>query len=97
MQKLVFKENGKNQKNVDKFPIPLHNVTNIKKYAFDGCSNISAVYYEGSSEQWAGVAVGSDNGNFNNVVANSLVFNAKENRNSMRSSYKNRSFYWRYR
>ncbi|MBR5218388.1 MAG: leucine-rich repeat protein [Clostridia bacterium] len=63
---------------LDEIVIPV-SVTNIKKYAFDGCSNISAVYYEGSSEQWAGVAVGSDNGNFNNVVANSLVFNAKEN------------------
>ena len=39
-------------------PIP---VTSIDSYAFSGCSNLNAVYYGGTSSNWSGISISSNN------------------------------------
>lgn len=36
-------------------------VTNIGQSAFDGCSNLKTVFYEGTEEQWEAISIGSSN------------------------------------
>ena len=36
-------------------------VTSIGESAFGGCTNLATVYYAGTKEQWAAVAIGADN------------------------------------
>ena len=46
-------------------------VTTISDYAFYGCNGITAVYYEGSAEQWINVSIGQGN----DILINALVGN----------------------
>jgi len=36
-------------------------VTNIAEYAFDGCRNLSDVYYTGTEEEWGNITIGNNN------------------------------------
>ncbi len=46
-------------------------VTTISDYAFYGCNGITAVYYEGSAEQWMNVSIGQGN----DILINNLIGN----------------------
>ncbi len=50
---------------VTELTIPAH-ITSINDFAFYGCSNITDVYYEGTSKQWSEVTVG---------IGNDVLFN----------------------
>lgn len=42
-------------------------ITSIGDYAFYGCSNLTAVYYEGTPEQWNNVTIGKGNDILNDI------------------------------
>lgn len=50
---------------VTELTIPAH-ITSINDFAFYGCSNITDIYYEGTSKQWSEVTVG---------IGNDVLFN----------------------
>ncbi len=43
-------------------------ITSIGDYAFYGCDNITAVYYEGTPEQWNNVTIGKGNDILNDIL-----------------------------
>ncbi len=50
-------------------------VTSISDYAFHGCESITAVYYEGTPEQWNNVTVGKGN----DILRNTLIGGDSDN------------------
>lgn len=43
-------------------------VTSIGNYAFDGCSGLKTVFYQGSAEQWSKISIDSYNGYLKNAT-----------------------------
>ncbi len=50
-------------------------VTSISDYAFHGCESITAVYYEGTPEQWNNVTIGKGN----DILRNTLIGGDSDN------------------
>ena len=44
------------------------NVTTIGDYAFLNCNNLESVYYEGTSEEWASISIGTNNDPLTNAT-----------------------------
>ena len=43
-------------------------VTAIGQYAFYGCTNLTAVYYQGTESEWNDISIDSNNANLNEAT-----------------------------